>query len=83
MQVHAAPLPDDQVTVIGGLTVTSLARTVLDLCRTVPIEQAVAAGDRALASGLVREVLEDCLVLHSALVRGTLRWFRLPRSAPN
>jgi hypothetical protein len=61
VQVHAAPLPDDQVTVIGSLTVTSLARTVLDLCRTVPIEQAVAAGDRALASGLVREVLEDCL----------------------
>ena len=28
---------------------------MLDLCRTVPIEQAVAAGDRALAFGLVRE----------------------------
>jgi hypothetical protein len=61
VQVHAAPLPHDQVTVIGGLTVTSLALTVLDLCRTVPIEQAVAAGDRPLASGLEREVLEDCL----------------------
>jgi hypothetical protein len=38
----------------------SLVR-VLDLCRTVPIEQAVAAGDRALAYGLVRTVLDDCL----------------------
>ena len=32
---------------------------MLDLCRTVPIEQAVAAGDRALAFGLARAVLED------------------------
>jgi hypothetical protein len=61
VQVHTAPLPDDQITTIDGIPVTSLARTVLDLCRTVPIEQAVAAGDRALAYGLVREVLEDCL----------------------
>ncbi|HJV13423.1 MAG TPA: hypothetical protein VJ625_05980 [Propionibacteriaceae bacterium] len=43
------------------MPVTSLARTVLDLCRTVPIEQAVAAGDRALAYGLVPAVLEDCV----------------------
>jgi hypothetical protein len=61
VQVHAAPLPDDHVTMIDGIPVTSLTRTVLDLCRTVPIEQAVAAGDRALAFGLVRELLEDAL----------------------
>jgi hypothetical protein len=61
VQVHTAPLPDDHVTTIDGVPVTSLARTVLDLCRTVPIEQAVAAGDRSLAFGLVRAVLEDCL----------------------
>jgi hypothetical protein len=46
---------------IDGIPVTSLARTVLDLCRTLPIEQAVAAGDRALAHGLVMEVLEEAL----------------------
>jgi hypothetical protein len=56
--VHTAPLPDDQITTIDGVPVTSLARTVLDLCRTVPIEQAVAAGDRALAYGLVVAVLD-------------------------
>jgi predicted transcriptional regulator of viral defense system len=61
VQVHAALLPSDHVTTIDDVPVTSLARTVLDLCRTVPIEQAVAAGDRALACGLVRVVLEDCL----------------------
>ena len=59
--MHAAPLTEGDITTIDGVPVTSLARTVLDLCRTVPIEQAVAAGDRALAFGLVRAVLEDHL----------------------
>jgi predicted transcriptional regulator of viral defense system len=61
VQVHAAPLPDDHVTTIDDIPVTTLARTVLDLCRTVPIEQAVAAGDRALTFGLVHELLEFAL----------------------
>ena len=61
VQVHASPLTEADTTTIDGVPVTSLARTVLDLCRTVPIEQAVAAGDRALAFGLVRAVLEDRL----------------------
>jgi predicted transcriptional regulator of viral defense system len=61
VQVHAAPLTEMDITTIDGVPVTSLARTVLDLCRTVPIEQAVAAGDRALAFGLVRAVLEEHL----------------------
>jgi predicted transcriptional regulator of viral defense system len=61
VQVHTAPLPDEHITTIDGIPVTSIARTVLDLCRTAPIEQAVAAGDRALAYGLARGALEDCL----------------------
>jgi predicted transcriptional regulator of viral defense system len=61
VQVHAAPLTETDITTIDGVPVTSVARTVLDLCRTVPIEQAVAAGDRALAFGLVRAVLEEHL----------------------
>jgi hypothetical protein len=61
VRVHGAPLADQDVTTIEGVAVTSLARTVLDLCRTLPIEQAVAAGDRALAYGLVAEVLEAAL----------------------
>jgi hypothetical protein len=58
------------MTTIDGVSVTSLARTLLDLCRTVPIEQAVAAGDRALALGLVRAVLEEHLA-HMARWPGT------------
>jgi len=36
VQVHALPLGEDDVTSLGGIPVTSLARTVLDLCRTLP-----------------------------------------------
>jgi hypothetical protein len=61
VRVHTAALLDDHITTIDGVPVTSLVRTVLDLCRTLRIEQAVAAGDRALAHGLVREGLEDQL----------------------
>jgi hypothetical protein len=61
VHVHTAPLAEQDIAMIDGVPVTSLARTVLDLCRTVPIEQAVTAGDRALVYGLVRGVLEDQL----------------------
>jgi hypothetical protein len=61
VRVHGAPLADEDVMTIDGLAVTSLRRTVLDLCRTLPIEQAVAAGDRALGYGLAVEELEDAL----------------------
>jgi hypothetical protein len=50
------------VTVIDGVAVTTLSRTVLDLCRTLPLEQAVAAGDCALGYGLSIELLADSLV---------------------
>jgi hypothetical protein len=49
---------------LHGCPVTSLARTVVDLARSLPAEQAVAAGDAALRSGLpataVAEVLGAC-----------------------
>jgi hypothetical protein len=52
VHVHGAPLPASDLTVVDGIVVTSLARTVLDLGRTRPMEQAVAAGDVALRLGL-------------------------------
>jgi len=45
---HPAPLDPDEIVVIGGHRVTSLARTVIDLARTVPFEQAVVTADAAL-----------------------------------
>src|SRR5690606_25662330 len=38
----------DDVVVVDGVAVTSIARTVVDLARTLPKEQAVIAGDSAL-----------------------------------
>ncbi len=48
VQVHGAALPAGDVVERSGLRVTSLARTVVDLGRTLPLAQAVAAGDAAL-----------------------------------
>ncbi|WP_309065470.1 hypothetical protein [Microbacterium sp.] len=44
---HVAPLPADDVVVIDGIRCTSLSRTVFDLCRTLPLEAAVAVADAA------------------------------------
>jgi hypothetical protein len=46
--MHSAPLRPEEVAVVTGLPVTSLARTVLDLARTMPFEEAVAVADAAL-----------------------------------
>jgi hypothetical protein len=61
VQVHGAPLDPGEVTMIDGVPVTSMTRTILDLARTLPMEQAVASGDRALAVGLSRAELEGGL----------------------
>ena len=45
---HSAPLPAEDVVRCDGVAVTSVARTVADLCRTVPFEAAVAVGDAGL-----------------------------------
>lgn len=49
--VHAAPLTDDDVTVVNGIAVTSADRTVADLLRILRFEAGVCVGDAALHSG--------------------------------
>ncbi len=61
VEVHGATLPAAHITMVDGLAVTTLARTVADLGRTLPFAQAVAAGDRAAALGLDFGHLEDVL----------------------
>lgn len=61
VDLHAATLPPGHVVTASGLAVTSVARTVADLARTLPFEQAVAAGDRAAALGLDFGDLDDVL----------------------
>ena len=57
-------LPDDQVTVVDGATVSTIARTVVDVARTRPFAFAVVTADAALARGCepaeMQEVLAQC-----------------------
>ena len=64
VHVHTAPLRSDEIVVVGGIAVTSVARTLVDVARTAPFEQAVVVLDAALAKGLV-----DGLQLAEALLR--------------
>jgi hypothetical protein len=52
VELHASMLSTADLTLVDGLPVTSLARTVVDLARSRPAEQVVAAGDAALRLGL-------------------------------
>ncbi|MCO1656200.1 type IV toxin-antitoxin system AbiEi family antitoxin domain-containing protein [Pseudonocardia humida] len=72
VHVHAAPLAPEDVVVIGGLRVTTVARTLLDLARTQPFEQAVVLADAALARHAV-----DPAGLAMVLLRAA-RWPGLP-----
>lgn len=49
--IRVAPLPDQDVTEINGLKVTSLARTVADLSRECPLLWGLPAVDAALRKG--------------------------------
>ena len=46
--LHTAELGGDDVTVVDGVVVTSVPRTLADLARTVPFEQALVTADAAL-----------------------------------
>lgn len=53
LRLEPAGLPPDHVDDRAGLTVTSVARTVIDCLRELPLPDAVAIGDAALSTGLV------------------------------
>lgn len=53
VHVRTAPLREDEITEIDGVRVTTPARTLLDLARSLPFEQAVVVLDAALATGAV------------------------------
>ena len=54
---HGCTLDPVEIGEVDGWPATDLARTVVDLARSMPFEQGVAAADRALALGAT--VLED------------------------
>lgn len=62
LHLHAAPLHPSEVVELDGVPVTSLARTVVDLGRSLSFEQAVTAGDAALRAGCAADELSAVLV---------------------
>ena len=62
VHAHCAPLDEVDIVLVDQIPVTSLARTVLDLARTLPRDQAVALGDGALRLGLSPGLLASGLV---------------------
>ncbi|GAA5139243.1 type IV toxin-antitoxin system AbiEi family antitoxin domain-containing protein [Pseudonocardia adelaidensis] len=48
VHVHTAPLDPAEIVTIGGRPVTSLARTIADLARSLPFERAVVLADAAM-----------------------------------
>jgi len=61
VHLHAGSLRADDVVMIDGFPVTSLARTVADLARTSPMMRALPMADAALALGLERSALSDAI----------------------
>ena len=64
-RVHRHDLSAEDRVQRHGLWLTTPLRTVLDLCRALPLAQAVAVADSALRRGLV--TVEELVGAHSAL----------------
>lgn len=77
---HRAALTPAEVTVVDGIPVTTLARTVVDLSRTLPGRNAVVVADAALGRGLRRDELQEQLLRRPA-VPGIRRAGRVARFA--
>lgn len=58
---HHSVIPDDQLTVVDGIPVTSLARTVVDCARVLPGRRAIVIADSAARQGLTREEIDRVL----------------------
>jgi len=78
-QVVRSDLPPDARDARDGLACTSIARTLLDLARVLPLDQAVVAADSALRLGVVR--LEDLSAMGTKTGRGAARIRRVLKHA--
>jgi len=82
---HTSRLGPEDVEVIGGIGVTTVARTLVDLCRTVTDRtRAIWAVERALALGRVtRDEMEAVLVrlARAPGIRRAAAWVRLAEPA--
>jgi hypothetical protein len=71
LRCHVARLRDDEVTSVGGVQVTDVARTTLDLARSLPFEAAVVTLDAALYERLLARDLLEQRLLDIAGTRGS------------
>ena len=60
---HDLPLSEEEVVLVGGLLVTGVARTVVDIAAAAPFEDGVMVADGALFAGLPRARLEEAVAL--------------------
>ena len=81
LRIHVAALPAEHVRPLGRLTVTTAARTVIDLARRLPYEDALVATDAALSRGLARPVDLDDVLVRCATWPGIRRAARVVRNA--
>lgn len=58
---HTLALPEEDVEVVHGIRCTTLARTVFDVARSEPLEQALAILDAALAAAAVEKHTVDAM----------------------
>ena len=73
VRLHRAALPDSQVTRAGGVPVTTVARTVVDIARTEPFRSGVVVADSALHLGKVTKPEFDVVVASCARWPGVTR----------
>ena len=81
LRCHVARLRDDEVTSVGGLPVTDVARTTLDLARSLPFEAAVVTLDAALHEGLLSREQIGQRLMDIAGTRGSRHAARVVRFA--
>lgn len=78
---HVARLADDEVTSVDGIAVTDVARTALDLARSLPFEAGVVVLDAALHEGLLDRAQVETRLLDIAGTRGSRHAARVVRFA--
>ena len=73
IRLHVAVLPPAQITTVGGLAVTTPARTVVDLARTLEFRAGVVSADSALRRKLTTRAELQYILSTCARWRGARR----------
>src|SRR5690606_22265445 len=58
-RIHKGNLPSSDITLVGQTRVTTLERTVVDCCLTMPYKRALILTDHALRLGASLDILQE------------------------